>query len=356
MINPTWKARLRSVAGPVLATVLFVWAVSLLIGEAQKTSWEEFRGALTAIPRLHLAMAALLIAMNYALLLTYDLLAIRYLRKSLPLRRVALAGFLGYTLGNNLGTLVAGAPIRFHFYTRWGLFPSQIVALIAFLGLTFWSGVTFLGGTVLICYPVPLPAEVALPIGTRTLGIVLLTVWIAYALSCAVFHKPIPAGGLQLRTPQPGLMGLQTAVAAVDLTISATALYLVLPADTIVPFPLVLAAYLVAIAIALASQIPGGLGVLEVILLKLLADTVGDAVLASLLVFRILYYLLPMLAGILVMVVNELWEGSRKMKAAQHRVRPPQRPSSRDPAQSREQNADESAGSSSAAEDWPGAP
>lgn len=322
-MSPVWKKRLRNIAGPTLATILFVGAIRLLIGEAKQISWEEFRAAVVGVPRIYLLIAALLIAMNYAMLMAYDLLALRYLRRSLPLRRVALVGFLGYSLGNNLGTLIAAAPLRFHFYTRWGLSPTQIVALIAFLGLTFWSGLWFLGGTVLVFNPIPLPADVRLPIGTRSLGFVMLSMWIAYALSCAVWHKPIPIGGLKLRTPHIGLMGLQTSVAAVDLTISATALYLVLPADTIVPFSLVLAAYLVAIAIALITQVPGGLGVLELILLKLLAGTVGQTVLASVLIFRVMYYVLPLLVGILLMVVNELWEGAEQMRAANRKVAPP---------------------------------
>ncbi len=305
---------------------LFIAAIKLLIGEAKKISWEEFWDALTGIPLIYLGIAALLIAMNYVLLTTYDLLALRYLRRSLPLRRVALVGFLGYAMGNNLGTLIAAAPLRFHFYSRWGLGPTQIVALLAFLGLTFWSGLWFLGGMVLVFHPVPLPPDVRLPIGTQTLGFVLLSLWVAYAFSCAFWHKPVPIGGLKLRSPDIGLMGLQTSVAAVDLTISATALYLVLPADTVVPFALVLAAYLVAIAVALVSQVPGGLGILELILLKLLTGTVGQTVLASVLVFRVMYYVLPMLFAIVLMVGHELWEGTQQMRAAKKRVTPPNAP------------------------------
>lgn len=319
------KKKLRRFAGPVLATLLFLGAIRLLVGEAQETTWEDFHYALTSVPIIYLIFAVVLVAMNYGLLATYDLLALRYLRRPLPLRRVALVGFLGYALGNNLGTLIAGAPIRFHFYSRWGLSPAQIVALLAFLGLTFWSGICFLGGTVLIFVPVPLPNNIDFPIGTRALGFVLLSAWLLYFFACAVWHHPIPIAGLQLRTPTAGLMGLQTAVASVDLTISATALYLVLPETTIVPFALVLGAYLVAIAVALSTQVPGGLGVLEVVLLKLLVGSAGKselaAVLASVLIFRGIYYVLPMLLGMLLMVVHELWEGAAEMRVAKRQTR-----------------------------------
>ena len=251
-----------------------------------------------------------MIALNYGLLITYDILALRYVRRPLPLRRVALVSFVGFSLGNNLGTLLAAAPIRFRFYSRWGLSASQILALISIVGLTFWSGLWFLGGTVLIWVPLELPAGVHLPFGTKTLGVILLSLAICYAIVCLVWRKPWPIGELHLRPPDPGLMIVQASVAAVDLLISATALYLVLPGDAVVPFALVLAAYLCAMGVAMATQVPGGLGVLELILLKLLQGTVGDAVLASVLIFRILYYVLPLMFGMLTLVAHEIYGGA----------------------------------------------
>ncbi len=271
---------------------------------------------LTGVPPLYLGIAALLIALNYGLLICYDLLALRYLCRSIPLRRVALASFLGYSLGNNLGTLLAATPIRFRFYSRFGLTPRQIAVLISMLGLTFWSGLWFLGGAVLVTVPVELPQEITLPFGTRTLGVILLSLAIGYLIVCFTWRKPWPIGELHLRPPEPGLMAVQASVAAVDLLISATALYLVLPGNSVVPFEVVLAAYLVGIAISLITQVPGGLGVLELILLTLLKDTVGESVIASILIFRILYYVLPLLFGMIVLVAHEIYGGAVEAKQA----------------------------------------
>ena len=304
------KRKIRSIAGPVLAAILFALAIRLLVHEASSITWDAFKSGLTSVPPLYLGFAAFLIALNYGLLITYDLLALRYIRRPLPLRRVALVSFIGFSLGNNLGTLLAAAPIRFRFYSRWGLSASQIVALISIVGLTFWSGLWFLGGSVLFWVPVELPEGVDLPFGTRTLGVILLCLGVTYGIVCLVWRKPWPIGELHLRPPEPGLMLVQASVAAVDLLISATALYLVLPGDAVVPFALVLAAYLVAMGCAMATQVPGGLGVLELILLKLLQGTVGDAVLASVLIFRILYYVLPLLFGMLTLVAHEIYGGA----------------------------------------------
>ena len=271
---------------------------------------------LTGVPPSYLGIAAILIALNYGLLICYDLLALRYLCRSIPLRRVALASFLGYSLGNNLGTLLAAAPIRFRFYSRFGLAPRQIAVMISILGLTFWSGLWFLGGAVLVAVPVDLPPEITLPFGTRTLGAILLSLAIGYLIVCFTWRKPWPIGELHLRPPEPGLMAVQASVAAVDLLISATALYLLLPSGSIVPFETVLAAYLVGIAISLITQVPGGLGVLELILHTLLKGTAGESVIASILIFRILYYVVPLLFGMIVLVAHEIYGGAVEAKAA----------------------------------------
>lgn len=302
--------KLQNVIGPLFAAVLFGLSVRLLVAEASTVSWEDFRSGLTSIQPIYLVFAFVLIAMNYALLISYDLLALRYICRSLPLRRVALVSFLGYSLGNNLGTFLAAAPLRFRFYSRWNLSHAQIAALITMLGLTFWGGLWFLGGVVLTLVPIELPPDRQLPIGTRALGIILLSIWVLYLIACSVWRSPWPIYGVRIQPPQPGLMMTQTSVAAVDLFISATALYLVLPGDATVPFSLVLAAYLSGIAIALVSQVPGGLGILEAIMLYLLKDAVGDQVTASLLIFRAMYYIAPLCVGMVTLVAHEIYNGA----------------------------------------------
>ncbi|WP_231744113.1 putative bifunctional lysylphosphatidylglycerol flippase/synthetase [Stieleria neptunia] len=322
---PLPKKRIRKYAGPVLAIALFALAVRLLIREAHQITWDEFVRGLTGVPASQIVIAAFLIALNYGLLIAYDILALRYVARSLPLRRIALVSIAGFSLGNNLGTLLAAAPIRFRFYSQWGLPPGQIVALISVVGLTFWSGWWFLGGMVLIWVPIQLPPDVTLPFATQTLGVVLISLAILYSLVCFLWRKPWPIGELHLRPPRPGLMFVQASVAAVDLLISATALYLVLPGDSVVPFAQVLAAYLVAIGVAMMTQVPGGLGVLEVILLTLLKGTVGDTVLASVLIFRVLYYWLPLLAGMIALVGYEIFSGAVAAREATGIVIDPQR-------------------------------
>ncbi|MEM9587915.1 MAG: lysylphosphatidylglycerol synthase domain-containing protein [Planctomycetota bacterium] len=304
------KARLRTIVGPVMAVALFALAVRLLYRESQKVTWDDFVAGVTGVDISYLVIAAVLVSLNYGLLTCYDMLALRYVRRPLPLRRVMLAGFLGFALGNNLGTLLAAAPIRYRFYHRWGLSHGQIMAVMTALALTFWSGLATLGGIVLVIAPIELPDNVALPFGTRTLGFLLLGVAIAYAVLCSIWRTPKRIGSIQFRLPAPGLAGTQASIAAVDLLISATTLYLVLPSEAVVPFSSVLAAFLVAITVSILTQVPGGLGVLELILWTLLKDTVGESLFASVFLFRLIYYIIPLLFGMVTLMGHEIYSGA----------------------------------------------
>lgn len=307
------KLEPRKFLGPVMACILFALAMRLLWSSYDQ---EKFLDGLRKVPLPYVLVASFLVTLNYVLLVCYDILALRYVCRALPLRRVALVGFLGYSLGNSLGTLLAAAPIRYRFYHRWGLSHRQIVALMSVLALTFWSGVCILGGSVLVIAPIDLPPQVQLPFGTRTLGVILLSIAGFYATVCFVWHRPIVIRGMPLRPPQLGLATAQASVAIVDLTISATALYLVLPWDIVVPFSNVLAAYLVGITVSLVSQVPGGAGVLEAILIFLIAGS-SEELLASVLIFRVIYYVLPLMVGMVTLVAHEILLGTREARADQ---------------------------------------
>jgi uncharacterized membrane protein YbhN (UPF0104 family) len=293
----------------------------LLVREAQSISWDDFVAGVTGIAPLDLLLAATLIGLNYFMLFTYDLLALRHIKQSLPVRRVALVGFLGYALGNNLGTLVAATPLRFRLYTAWGLKAKQITAIVVILGLAFWSGVFWLGGIVLIAVPIPVPPEVSLPFSTEIFGWALLAAGMVLAATSLFWRRPLPLGAVAIRPPAFSLLALITTVAMMDLTVSALALYLVLPSQSLIPFATLLAAYLIGITASLVTQVPGGLVVLELILLKMLSSSVGKTVIGSLLIYRLLYYVAPLIVAVILLVVYEVRSTREKrlrMRRTQH--------------------------------------
>jgi glycosyltransferase 2 family protein len=299
--------RLRTIAGPALAIVLFSAALYVLYGEVRRVTWEQFVSSIEGIPPVNLALAAGIVALNYAVLCSYDLLALRYLQRHVPFKDAVRTAFVGYALGNNLGSVIAGGSVRWRLYTSSGLTRSEIGLLLLFLGLTFWVGAGAIGGAMLVSVPLPLPSSLNLPFGTRTIGVLLMLIPLIYLIACAIPKRnKSPDRPAKTFKPTFGMGVLQIVLAALDLTLTATALYLVLPQDVPVPYAQVLAAFLLAMTVSLLCQVPGGLGVLEVILLKLLDLPGASTLLGPLLIFRVLYHWLPLVPALILLVAHEL--------------------------------------------------
>ena len=78
-------------------------------------------------------IALALTVVSYLILTGYDALALRYLGRPLPYRRTALASFLGYAFAHNIGlSVLGGAAPRYRLYAAWELPPVEIALLIGF--------------------------------------------------------------------------------------------------------------------------------------------------------------------------------------------------------------------------------
>ena len=313
--KPKIWSRLQRLVGPVFGLILFGVAISFLYKKMQEITWNEFLAGLAGIPIGFHVLAVILVGLNYLVLTGNDVLAVHYVgasranqdgeQQGLSYRRILTVSFLGYAFGNNIGAVAAGVPIRVRFYKSWGLGTGQVVALIAFVSLSFWIGICSTAGIVLSLVEVPTPKSLELPVTSRILGFVLLAILSVYIVACIWWRRPFQAAGLQLRPPGPQLMVLQIAVASFDLMLASTTLYVLLPTDIPAPYLQVAGVYLLALAAAMITQVPGGLGVLEAILLSLLATADGAAILGSLLIFRIYYYVVPLLVAAVILVAFE---------------------------------------------------
>jgi phosphatidylglycerol lysyltransferase len=87
---------------------------------------------------------------------------------------------------------------------------------------------------------------------------------------------------------------VQLLVGSLDWILACSVLYVLLPEQSQLSFLQFLGIYLLAQVIALISHVPGGLGVFESMILLLAPNLPADALLSSLLVYRGIYYLLPL--------------------------------------------------------------
>ncbi len=266
-----------------------------------------------------LALAAAITAVNFVVLTGYDLIAVRYLKKQLPLSKIMVGAIIGYALSNVLGWMIGGTAIRFRLYASWGFRLIEIIALVSILSVTFWLGMFMLAGIAFVCLPVHFPKDYqdALHFSPQIYGFIFLGVVGLYLLATLFIHKPIRVGNQEFRFPPFRLSLLQLAVSATDFALASLVLYVLLPPHMF-NYSTVLVAYLVAMIVVVVLHVPGGIGVFEYTILELLvphtdgADPANVAVTAGLLVFRVIYYLAPAaLAGVL-LLYQEWKHGRRK--------------------------------------------
>ena len=263
--------------------------------------------AVRAMPPAALWLAALFTTLNYAILTGYDQLAFVYIRRSMPKWQVTMASFVGYAIANNVGfALLSGTSARYRFYSRWGLSGADISRVVIFYSGTFWLGLVVLGAWSLLFSPVskvesPAPAWL-----TQGVGIGLVAAAGAYAASPLFWRRPITVAGTEIALPSPLLIASQFALSALDWSLGAAVLYVLLP-EPRPDFAFFLGAFLTAQIVALISHVPGGIGVFESLMILLLKPWIdADAFLPPLAAYRLIYYLLPLAAALAVPVVDEM--------------------------------------------------
>jgi len=291
-------------AGLVLLPILLLGAAAWALGrELQGFHFRDLERGLAAIPSRALWAAAAVTALDYLLLSAYDLLALVYAERRLPTLRVVFTSFIAYAFGNNVGlSLLSSGSVRVRLYSQWGLGAGEIAKVVAFTAAQLWAGLLPLLGIALLAgAPGPLPASLA-----RAAGLLALLATAGY-LVLAARGKELLFRGVSFRLPALRLAAAQVAVSAADWALAALVLYLLLPATTPNSFLPFLGLFIAAQVGGLASQVPGGVGVFEsIILASLAAGALAPDLLSALVAFRVVYYLVPFLAAFAMLVGNEL--------------------------------------------------
>jgi phosphatidylglycerol lysyltransferase len=303
------KSKLRKIVGPGLSLILFGVAVWLLHRELKAYRFEDILNALEAIPGIHLWAAAGLTIVSYTLMTGYDLLAMRYIRYPLSYAKIFLASFIGYAFSNNIGmSMILGASVRYHLYSAWGLSAMQITTVVAFCTLTLWLGFFLLGGAVFLIESLRIPAAIHLPLGSlHVIGIVMLGLVAAYGATTRTTRKSFTIRTWEFQLPSTPLAVSQLILAALDWMLASLVLFVLLAPGRAVSYPQFLAVYLLAQLAGLASQVPGGLGVFEsVIVLMLSARLPANQIFGALLGYRVLYYWLPLASASLLLGAQEI--------------------------------------------------
>lgn len=302
-------SRARRNLGLAMGILLFAAALWLIDRVLAEYDWKDVLASTAGIaPRAVLAAVGFTIA-SYALLVLYDVLALEYVGAKVPFRTIAAASFAANAVGHSVGlTALSGGSIRYRLYSAAGLGVGQIAQVIAFCSLTFVLGTAWLlGGSLLFAAKRAAPVLHVSEAIAFAIGAIVSALIVAYVGLNLVRGAPVSLGRWQLRLPGPRLALSQIVVAGIDLAITAAVLYVLLPAGATGGFVPFLSVYLIALAAGVVSNVPGGLGVFESVLLLLLPALPPHEALSALLAYRAIYYLLPFLLALVVIAAREAW-------------------------------------------------
>lgn len=289
----------------LLLLALGMFALHKLLGEV---SFHQVRAAVRALDGSQIALALGFTTASYFLLTLYDVLALRIIGRPLPWRTAALASFTSYTLSHNLGlSLLTGGSARYRIYTANGLSPGDVARVVATASITFWSGVTVMAATALAIHPEPIQlGSLQVPLDLqRLVGILVL---VAAATVIALCRKPgrtIRIRNWHLPLPTAGQAVGQVAIAGLDLAAASAALFVLVPQAGPGAFPAFFLAYALAMIVALLTHVPGGVGVFEAVMLAALPGVDQPTLLAALVAYRAIYYLLPLMVAAVCLIVHE---------------------------------------------------
>ena len=298
---PAWTTLL----GIALFGLALFWLQHLL----GQYHWRDILAHVRAIPDAKLLRAGIFTIAGYGCLTLYDALAVHFAGAHVAYPRIALISFMGYAVGHNVGlNTLSGGAIRYRAYSALGLGAKQIATIIAFGTVTFLLGAGFLLGLSLISQAGLSSSLLHIHASIAVLaGGVLLAGVAAYLWLVCTRHKPLRIRSVVIPVPRPKIAFAQIAVACTDLLCAASVLYVLLPPQASLSFLAFAGIYLIAVAAGVISNVPGGIGVFETVLLLLLPGVPQDRLLGALVAYRAIYYFAPFAVALALLGAHELW-------------------------------------------------
>lgn len=298
--------------GFALSVVIIVVAAVVLYRMLRGIDLTEVYAALRATDVRDFWLAALFVAFGYFTLTFYDLFALRTIgRKDVSYATAALAGFTSYSVGHNVGaSAFTGGAVRYRIYSAHGVSAIEVAKICFVAGLTFWLGNATVLGLGIFYAPEAASAINHLPDWfNRALGGVTILVLAAYVIWVWIRPRAIGRDGWKVTLPGGPLTFLQIVIGIVDLGCCAAAMYLLLPDQPHINFVMLAVIFVSATLLGFASHSPGGLGVFDAAMLVALWHFDKEELLASLLLFRLLYYVIPFAFALAILGAREIIKG-----------------------------------------------
>jgi len=294
--------------GILLSLIIIAIAAVVLYRKLHNINVGKVLTAMATVEYRDVVISALFVAAGYFTLTFYDLFALRTIgRKDVPYRIAALAGFTSYSIGHNVGASVfTGGAVRYRIYSAWGLDAIEVAKICFIAGLTFWLGNITVLGFGFAYHPQAASHIDQLPLWVnRLMGLVALGILAGYVAWVWRTPRVIGRQNWQVQLPNGPSTLLQIVIGIIDLTCCAAAMYVLVPNDPPMQFIDIAVIFITATLLGFASHSPGGLGVFDAAMLIALWEYDAEDLLAGLLIFRLLYYILPFTLALVVLGIRE---------------------------------------------------
>src|SRR4051794_39988500 len=298
--------------GIAASVVVIGIAVTTLVRMLKGVNIGDIVVALAEKPLLQIGLAALCVLGSFCTLTFYDFFALKTIgKKHVPYRIAALSSFTSYVIGHNIGaTVFTGGAIRFRIYSDYGLSAIDVAKICFLSGLTFWLGNLFVLGAGMAWHPAAASAMDLLPPQLNRLialgclsGIAAYLVWIFTGKG----RRQLGQHGWKVFLPSAPLTLLQIMIGVIDLGFCALAFYLLLPVYPDIDFVSVAVVFILATLLGFASHAPGSLGVFDAAMLVALPQFGREHLVATVLLYRMLYFVIPFMIAVTILGTRELW-------------------------------------------------
>ncbi|MGY9049521.1 hypothetical protein P775_24140 [Puniceibacterium antarcticum] len=309
----TWflENPLIRIAVPVLIMGLTLFVLHKL---ATDVSWNDVKSDFGHATPRSIAFAIGWMVLSFAALSFYDVLAVRSVAPGqVPARIARYAGMAGTAISNLLGlSYLTGTAVRYRIYASLGLDLSKVAGLIATSWIAFWLGLLAILGVLLCAHPVGLSTVLPISPGFEMgLGLALLAALAGLFFWLARGGRRLTLGGFGFDLPAPGLAARLMGAGVGDLICAALTLYVLMPSDLAHSFPWFFVVFTGAIAFGVLSHAPGGLGVFEATMIAGLGAGGRSDVLAALVLYRLVYFVLPFIVAVASLAV--IWLRNQRL-------------------------------------------
>jgi hypothetical protein len=296
-----------------LSLAIAGFSIYILAHTFSAVSFTDLRHAIGATSANQIGIALLLTFVSFLALTGYDGLALRQLKLKVRYRTTAFASFTSYAISFTLGfPLITGGTVRYWIYSQVGLSAAKVASLTIIAGVTFWFGLVVVIGAGLTFRASAMSAINYLdPWLNMLMGIGVLGTFVAYLVWVTIQRRQVRIQGFRLELPGLGLTLAQGFLGVIDQCAAAGVLYTLLPQHAEIDFFTFAATYAFACILGVASSAPGGIGVFEAAMLKAVPIISQESLLASLVLFRVIYYLLPFIVALALLGTSE---GSKRWR------------------------------------------